>query len=219
MRVYIILLLMIGCIGCESRKRIVILDSGVNLSKDLELFLCEDGHRDFYDLESPNPFHDHSEHGTLLASIITSGMNPETHCLSIYKFYGGDIQRSSIAYANALIDIRDLKPEIVVIAIEDTGYWQNEPLWFKDITRSTKVFIAAGNGGLNLARSCEIYPACLASKVNSQNFMVVGDPEKYFNHGGPVNRLAISRHTFNNLPYHGTSVSSAYATLAELSKE
>lgn len=219
MRAYIFLVLSIGCIGCESRKRIVILDSGVNHSKDLEQFLCEDGHRDFYELESPNPFYDHSTHGTLLANIITSGMNPETHCLSIYKFYGGDLQRSSVAYANALIDIRDLKPEIVVIAIEDTGYWQNEPLWLMDIAQSTKVFIAAGNGGLNLTHRCEIYPACLASKVNSQNFIVVGDPEKHFNHGGPVNRLANSRHTLNNLPYHGTSVSSAYAALAELSKK
>ena len=55
------ILFLFYCIQVENRKRIIIIDTGINNRESLRGFLCRDGHRSF--LENNNWIRDRSGHG------------------------------------------------------------------------------------------------------------------------------------------------------------
>lgn len=194
------------------RKKILLLDGGVNPSPLLRPFLCRDGHKSFLPGDQSNPLEDVIGHGTMIATVISEYINPKTHCLVIYRTFakeGGAI--ATKAYMHGLLDSRDHKYEVIVIAMEDEGYYLDEIKVFKELTENSRIFIATGNDTKDLDKKCDVYPACLATQINSKNFRVVGDEKGEFNLGKLINEREPSEYSLNGLDYKGTSVSTARA--------
>lgn len=181
----------------------------------IEKYLCEDGHKSFLEGKHNDPFIDSTGHGTMMAHAMAETLNPTQHCIVVYKTYPGySEETATTAYANALIQATNEDFIAIAIAIEDTGHYFAEAGWYRSLTKKSRVFVAAGNGGKSLDVKCDVFPACLASDIKSENFRVVGDTRGYFNHGGPVNEIAKSEFILSGLKHRGTSVSTARVAAA-----
>lgn len=56
--------------------------------------------------------------------------------------------------------IRNMKPTIVVFAMESIRFNVTEFLLFKEISKTSIVIAAAGNSGIDLSKRCVVYIAC-----------------------------------------------------------
>jgi hypothetical protein len=194
------------------KRRILIIDSGVNPYPELKPFLCNDGHKSFLIGDQSNPLDDRMGHGTMIAKVISEYIDPNSNCLVIYRSFakkGGAI--TTRAYMYGLIEANNHKYEAIVIAMEDEGYYNDEIKLFKELSQKSRIFIAAGNHTKDLDKKCDVYPACLAAQINSKNFRVVGDEKGEFNLGKLINEREPSEFSLNGLDYKGTSVSTARA--------
>lgn len=201
------------------KRKILIMDSGLNLSIKLKPYLCESGHKSFLEGKRSNPFEDETGHGTLISTIISEGIDPSKHCIVIYRTFakeGGLV--STQAYATGLIEAKKHKYDAIVIAMEDEGYYLEEVKLFKELTKHARIFVAAGNGRKNLDLKCNVYPACLADQIKSENFRVVGDLNHEFNSGSLINEREESRYNRHSFDTHGTSVSTAHAAARYVSQ-
>jgi len=188
------------------RQQLLLIDSGVNVTKEIEPFLCKEGHKSFTD---ESPLNDETGHGSAMAATMAEKLDPFKHCIVVYKVYNKK-KIDTTAFFNAILKAENDRFKAVVIAHEDEGYYNDEIAVFKNLSLRSVVFVAAGNGGKNLSYKCDVYPACLAENVKSENFRVVGGTED-LNRGGPINEVANPDKIFNNSQWHGTSVSTARA--------
>lgn len=210
--VHIILLFTaISCVSTqdEVRSKLLLIDSGVNLDKSIEPFLCKQGHKSFLVGEHNNPLVDSTGHGTVMLKAIASKLDPKKHCVVIYKTYPG--YPAPEPYAKALLEAQRWKFDSVAIALEDVSYYFEEPNWLKELAEVSRVFVSAGNAGKDLSKICDVYPACLSKEIDSENFRVVGSRQKGMNEGGPINEIEEGEITVNNESWKGTSFSTARA--------
>lgn len=216
--IVLILFLLIGFrlifSGVQLKRKILIMDSGVFLTSRLKPFLCDSGHKSFLDEKRSNPLEDESgsSHGTMVATVISEYIDPNTHCIVIYRTFpkeGGSV--ATMAYMHGLIEAKKHKFDAIVIPMEDVGYYLDEVKLYKELTENSRIFIATGNDTKDLDKKCDVYPACLATQINSKNFRVVGDEKGEFNLGKLINECEPSEYSLNGLDYKGTSVSTARA--------
>ena len=176
------------------KKRLVILDTGVNVTSELKPFLCEDGHKSFLPNSSWNQ--DREGHGTLIVKTIAENINYNESCVVILKTAdkGLESNKRAEAYATALLNLTrnhsgDVK--VILLALEDVSYFYKEIEWFNTILTNSnvKIVVAAGNSGVQLREnnSCPVYPACLKNKLSNKEvqsrFVIVGSTDGNFNDG------------------------------------
>ena len=99
---------------------------------------------------------------------------------------------------------------VLLLAFEDVSYFHKEAEWLDALLAKSKVQIvaAAGNGGEQLSENnnCNVYPACLRSKLLSKDrFHIVGSTEGKFNQGKALTARRPSNFGLEN----GTSISAA----------
>lgn len=187
--------------------RILLIDIGVTWSKDIAPFLCSEGYQGFIPGEE-DPFVDSNGHGTLMAHVMAETLDTRKHCIVVYKSFKANVAEY---YAHALHEAANSEFEVISISLGDSTYYYAEPDWYKKLTKKTRVFVSAGNDGKDLGFKCDAYPACLASKIGSENFRVVSSLNSRFNHGGPVNEIAGDEILISGVKHTGTSVSTARA--------
>jgi len=186
-----ILFFLTGCNSPDKRKRLVVIETGVNVTKDITPFLCKDGHKSFL----PNTTWDKDRigHGTTVLKAIAENLDPERSCIVVYKTADKGIQsnKRAEAYASALVNLTKKEPrgfQVLLLALEDVSYFYKEIEWFNSILAkpNIKIVVAAGNSGLQLRenKECSIYPACLKRHLsNKENFLVIGSSDGNFNEG------------------------------------
>lgn len=177
----------------EKRIKIAVVDTGLYMSKEIEPYVCLDGHRDF----TRTDLQDRFGHGTNVAHLIAKSLDPVKHCLVIVKW----LDPSTPAIATNFT----LQAAIYYAAHSDVSYinvsagggyrMKKEEKAIKfALDRGARVVVAAGNDGYDLSAGCIYYPACYPFKHD--NFYVVGALDErgikvYFsNFGGPVNAWA-----------------------------
>jgi len=180
MRIYLAILGLILVIGCTKSnindrriKRIVIMDTGININAKLRSFLCKDGHRSY--LPNTNWDSDEYGHGTQVAELVAKNMIIGRHCMMIYKTSDGKSQPE--AYATALKELTMRGDfDVLLAAIEDVSYYYAEVGFYSKITSFADVVVPSGNDKKMLTeKSCEIYPACLYwQMVKKDKFHVIG---------------------------------------------
>lgn len=157
----------------EHRTRVVVVDSGLNYSKEHSKFLCSYGHKDFtYDKDA---FVDKLGHGTSIFDLIIERINPKTHCITVLKYttktdYPLTIDRSveAFKYTKQLNNVK-----YVNFSSSGIGFRVSEFFELFKLTRSRiYVIVAAGNDGLDLSQGCIAYPAC-HKMLNNYYFRVV----------------------------------------------
>ncbi len=190
---FIIFLVSLTSYAKDTRKKIVVVDSGLNHSFGTDLFLCDDGHRDFTD----SGLKDYQGHGTNIANIIVNGLNPSKYCIVIVKWVNpvGSIKGNSDTLIRALKYILYLdNVEYVNLSLSGGIELLNEYIAIKNLLNNNIIVAAAaGNDLLNLSDGCIIFPACY--KFYNSNFHVVanyhlGRPSRMSNYGGPVTDTA-----------------------------
>lgn len=208
-----ILFVTLACAATETRRKIAILDTGIDEDFPSQ-YLCSEGNKDFTGLG----LHDYIKHGTHLAYIIKDYINPKQECLLILKFY----DHTASVHSGPLMDAyRHLKTIDISFLNMSFGGEVFSPMEKETINtlldKGVIISVAAGNNSLNLNISCDYYPACY--KFNNSNFHVVascdssGKIAKYSNFNGPVTecnngtKVKAGPYTFT-----GTSQSTAIQT-------
>jgi subtilisin family serine protease len=190
-------LMFIGSVANATLK-IAVIDSGLNGRSDK---LCSTGHYDFI-ADKAGVGVDKLGHGTKIVKAIETYAKGD-YCIVVLKVFpepSKDLVDRAVTYAVAQ------GATVINMSIQGDRFLLAEYLAMRDATvKGVKIFIAAGNVGMDLDQNCETYPAC----YNLKNTVVVGSiGNNKVNHGSIVTEN--EDYCFENLC--GTSLSTAIAT-------
>lgn len=154
----------------DFRKKIVILDTGINVTKTIEPFLCQNG---LIDLTETNTT-DVSGHGTNITHIIAKHINVKAYCVYHIKYYKeNEGVKNLYRFIKALKISLQLHP--YAVNISGGGYEPSNKeaqLIMNLLEKGSYVVTAAGNDNQNLDIDCNFYPACY--NIKHEKFFVVG---------------------------------------------
>lgn len=159
--------------------RVVVIDTG--LPPNFTGPICTKGSYDF----TGTGLQDTYFHGTYVAgAILEEAQTNRGWCLIMLKF--ADPRTSPTArvinYIRALHYAQSLDFQILNLSVSGPAPILRERTYLKALLdRGIKVQVAAGNEGIDLNLNCNVYPACLDSRLT-----VVGVPETYSNFGAQV---------------------------------
>lgn len=197
--IYTLLLTCSLSLAIESRKVVVVMDTGIKSELPIKEYLCNFPNKD----ATGKGLQDLVGHGTNIAYTILSKMNPKTHCLHIVKWYNSEwdyqtpegLTNLAKSYYIALEYIQAIRPSYLNMSLSGNAYSLREHYILSTIIeQGATIVVSAGNDGINLSTSCNIYPAC--HRLRSDRFKVVSscgiDRVKHLfsNYGGPVNACA-----------------------------
>ena len=199
----------------EARKKIVIIDSGINVTPSLRPYLCRAGSQDF----TKRGLKDESGHGTNIASIIVRSMDPKQECIAVMKFwYPGISDDDSVRNMHDALNLAvHTGPSFINISgggVSESG--DEREMLQHALDAGVVVVVSAGNEGQNLMVQCDYYPACYAFK--SKNFHVVANGKGWAtastsNYSGPVTDEADGENVSGGgIKLSGTSQAAAIIT-------
>lgn len=152
-------------------SKIVIIDTGFNITSNSKLRLCKEDHKDFS--ESSGVFVDNIGHGTHISNIIGNIVYKTNYCAIIIKYVDtipkNTMENSLNAFKYALT-----LSNVKAINYSSSGFeYSIDEL---DIIsrlseKNIQIFVAAGNHFLNLDKDCKSYPSC----YNIKNVHVIGN--------------------------------------------
>jgi subtilisin family serine protease len=194
----IILGLMLITSVAHATIKVAVIDSGLNGRSNK---LCSTGHYDFI-AEKAGVGVDKLGHGTKVVRAIQTYATGD-YCLVILKVFpetNKDLVDRAVIYAVSI------GATVINMSMQGDVFLLNEYFAMRDATvKGVKIFIAAGNDGLNLDQFCGTYPAC----YNLKNTVVVGSTgNNKMNHGSIITEN--ENYCFEKLC--GTSLSTAIAT-------
>lgn len=212
--VWLLLLVSLTSSAEEFRRRVVVIDTGIDsLARN---GLCKDGHKDF----TGTGLADNLDHGTEVVRILLEKMNVGKYCITIVKWANNREENYSGKYlADVSEYVSSLFPVFVNMSMNGNTYVLDEETYIQNMVSSgTRFFVSAGNNSQDLTLRCNVYPAC----YNITNaFNVVGAEDQYgyrltsSNYAGPVNEMELGVHFYGGKVYSGTS----FAAPAGLAKE
>ena len=197
--------------------KIAVIDTGISPRAKISMNVCKKGHFD-YSRKVPKLGMDASGHGSLVAEIITKNINTADYCLLIYKVAGygtsaGDMGR-------AIFEAVRNGAEYINISM---GSYTVNNVIEKSLKfaakKKVKIFLAAGNAGVNLNDYCKWYPTCY--KNHGDNVYIVGalnpfgEFSSYTNYGSRIDVYETGEYKGQR----GTSFSSPKALANRLNME
>jgi subtilisin family serine protease len=167
----------------ETRKRIAVIDTGYNRTRLSNLPIntfCENGLKD---VTGTGP-QDSLGHGTNIIGLIAKGMDTKKFCIVSIKWYDTNFKVTLnvlVTRIRAAIKLAEQQqPVLINLSSSGSNYDSIEQMIINRLTfKGVKIVVSAGNDGLDLSKSCLIYPACY--NANKNNFYVVGSMDKYNN--------------------------------------
>lgn len=154
----------------ETRIKIAVIDTGINIKPEMRRFLCNGEHYDF----TGTGIEDNNGHGTNIAGIIANRINPETHCILVMKWLDNGLTFGWNSELNALRKASEEHVKFVNYSASGESKNAEEYIEIKRLIKEKIYFItAAGNHGQNLSKKCNAYPACYG--FVSPYFRVVGN--------------------------------------------
>lgn len=204
--------------GTKRPIRIAVIDSGYTYTEYSKVKFCATGHKDF----TNTGIRDNHGHGTHITNTIVTRLTVD-YCIIIIKFHDPKTNKYFSEYSSQKQFDYLLSQDVDVI-----NYSAGGPGYFKDekksivtlLKRGVKIFVAAGNEGLNLNEDCNYYPAC----YNLKGLRVVGSinkdnkRSKFSNYGKVVDSWEIGVDVVEDTGYNGpramngTSQATAIAT-------
>ena len=171
----------------EYRKRVVVIDSGLNKSDLDKRYMCGD-----IASISPDKVHnDHHKrgHGTNTVSIISKGMDYDKYCITMIRIQktkgNGYIKAIDAGFRSIKYASRNLYA--INISMRTFVYNYESFKVFKELARNgVQINAAASNEGKNIDKKCRIFPACYSKLIKSPNFKVIGASQNFSNYGNVV---------------------------------
>lgn len=144
--------------------KIAIIDTGLQLSRT-SLKLCNSGHFNFANGRSEVGVSTlYPLHGTKVASIIAKRLKNVDYCAIIYQVQRGvnidPVDIAKAAHMARLMRVDAVNISLAAASSTLNGFSLVEEHELYDLSKKSKVFVAAGNYGINLDTECTQYPAC-----------------------------------------------------------
>lgn len=181
-------LLVSGSSQKETRKKIAVIDSGIDLNDPkLKPYICNVGNYDF----TGEGLQDTHGHGSNVSWLIVKNLSPKEYCVMALKYFS--TRNGSLALEWEVKSFyRAVEYGAVLINFSGGGPLSSSSetmVILQALSKGIKVVVAAGNNGTDLSKNCNYFPAC---SVKDKNFYVVGStyengdrlPSSNFN--GPV---------------------------------
>lgn len=161
---------MLSFLLTETRTKIAIIDTGLNIYPSIQQFMCNQEHFDY----TSQGFIDNNGHGTNIATIISKNVDFNKYCMVIYKYYVGSNEQSLYNELKALKDIaKDDAIKFVNFSSSGNGSNPDEQDAIEDIVKKKVYFVtAAGNNGED-TKLHPAYPGCY--NLNSKYFRTIGN--------------------------------------------
>jgi hypothetical protein len=206
----------------ENRIKIAVIDTGYDVTPELQPFICSKGHASFVD-DFPMRDSHKSKHGTNVVGLIAKNLNPNKHCILIIKFYNeylsaaefGNFVRLGIEYAISQ------NARYINLSLSGSAPAYMEYLALEQaLMHGIKVSVAAGNGretpkgsvGIDLDKKCAAFPACYSFRTMQSNFHVVGSSGSRFSNRGQVVKFWENGNQVGKPALSGTSQAAAIHT-------
>lgn len=170
----------------ETRVKIAVIDTGVNVNEKLKPFLCKGGHIslvDDYPLRDANI----NMHGTNVVGLISENLDPKRECILMIKFYKDGLATDFFKKVRTAVDYAVFREaKFINMSLGGDGASDLEKLAILSaLEKGIRVSVAAGNDRRNLDWNCYYYPACY--RFNRTTFHVVGSTTgKYSNFGKKI---------------------------------
>lgn len=171
----ILILLALLCItfnleARETRKKIVVLDTGIHVDQLYRKYLCKNGVVSVAnnDGSASGYLRGYQAHGQNVVGLIGSRINTEKFCIVSIRVYSWNLR--AIGYLEGLEYAYNLTNVVAVnvstsstTTTGHTSYIMKEHAkMLKLVQKGVKIHVAAGNDSLILKRkTCGVYPACL----------------------------------------------------------
>lgn len=131
-------------------------------------------------------------HGTNVANLILNELKdipPEYYCFDFLKVFDVESVDSLAASVAAMKRVLELDVQFVNYSGGGDDISESEKSTLKTLlaSRNTKVFVAAGNNGMNLSKKCNYYPACYNLEFYNENLVVVGNGKNNDRHAKTSN--------------------------------
>lgn len=223
------ILLIPSLLWAESRKVIVVVDTGLHISQISAPYMCNLTHLSSLgskskiwsqnELSGSQPLHE--VHGSNIIGLIGSSINTKKYCILSIQYSNGEVSN----YKKALKLLRGVD-NIAAVNLSISGL-EALPLETDTIinllNRGVKVFCAAGNRKTRLRPGkCNAYPACLKLREpfkSNKNFIVVSALDvPTANKTSHFEIKTASGRLQGNPPLSGTSQATAIQTGKEFSK-
>lgn len=194
----------------EKRQRIGVIDTGVNRSLLDEDFMCKD--MPIFSVRKQG--WDYDGHGTNVVGLIAKNMDKTKYCITSYSLSPNEPLHEVVYF---LFKMQEHGVVGVNISLASAGAFKAEEEMIKTLTnKGVKIFVAAGNDGIDLSINCDIYPACY--KVTNKNLTVVGNKGNKKSNRGKYIDVWIDGNSKGYRSMTGTSQSTAIATGLHFSK-
>lgn len=214
------MLFLLFCTSCsaETRPRVVIIDSGLDITDSrFRDVLCLDGHRDF----TGEGIEDYIGHGTHVAGLIKKYATSSNYCLMIVKYYSAKItdnwasRLSLLAFRHSF----DYSPKMINYSSGGSNFDEFEYNLIR-ANPHTLVVAAAGNFGVKLSPRLCYYPACydLPNIIQVGSLDRQGNRSTMSNYGSIVEAMEVGEDVLSTLPngqegeMSGTSMAAAVHT-------
>lgn len=194
----------------EKRQRVGVIDTGINRSLLDEDFMCKD--MPIFSVRKQG--WDYDGHGTNVVGLIAKNMDKSKYCITSYSLSPNEPLHEVVYF---LFKMQEHGVIGVNISLASSGAFNAEEAMIKALTdRGVRVFVAAGNDGLNLNINCDIYPACY--KTTNPNITVVGNKGNKMSNRGKYIDMWIDGNNKGYRSMTGTSQATAIATGLHFSK-
>lgn len=183
--IYLLILFTVSCSAKETRKKVAILDTGIDRDFPSQ-YLCSEGHKDF----TGEGLQDYVHHGSHLAYIIKNYINPRKECILVLKFYDHLADFHSTPLVKAYKYLQTIDIDFLNISFGGKVFAPVEKETMEILlNKGVEISNAAGNSSQDLSKSCNYYPACYNFK--NQYYHVVasckdGVYSEFSNYNGPT---------------------------------
>ena len=174
----------------ESRKRVVVIDSGLQPQYLVDKYMC----RDISQISLEEDKRVNNTHGTSVISIIKENMDIEKYCITSVRMRvtsGGGVIEVKDLVLKAL-DLRNLYAVNMSYIMRE--YNHQDYLKIQNaVSLGVRFSVAAGNEKIDLDKACVFYPACYGKLLDKEYlksrrslFKVIGAKAGYTNYGSVV---------------------------------
>lgn len=162
----------------DTRIPIAVVDTGVNLNKSNQGYICMGLSTNINSKSSP--FLDTNGHGSNIVSIIIHNLDIHKYCIEMIK-YEETINTSQTTKAlNYAVSTHARYINLSLSGMDSDS--QEETAYRTAVSEGIRIAVAAGNNRRNLDVLCNVFPACYP--INNKNFHVVGSYTGHFSNIG-----------------------------------
>lgn len=174
----------------EPRKRVVVIDSGLEPQYLVDNYMC----RDISQISLEEDKRVKNTHGTSIISIIKEDMNTDDYCITSVRMKvseRGDITETKDLVIRAL-DLSNVYAVNMSYIISEYNHLEYQAIRYS-VYSGVRFSVAAGNEKVDLDKACLFYPACYGKLLDKESlkyrrahFKVIGAKAGYTNYGSVV---------------------------------